>query len=82
MSKAHTKQDLIDHVVDSLRGTCETFDRAAEAHGLSPMDAELCEALDQQIFNCCICGWWCDLDEMADNDFNDQVCGDCADADI
>lgn len=31
--------------------------------------------IDQEIFQCDTCGWWCRIEEMSEND--NQVCTDC-----
>ena len=62
--------ETIEEVIDRLRGTCmESFDQ-----DLYTMD-EL-QYLDENIFDCARCGWWCDIDEA--NSFNgENFCDDC-----
>lgn len=42
-------------------------------------DKTFCATLDQLVFECDCCGWWCDTDEVADVS-NDMVCEECHDA--
>jgi hypothetical protein len=37
--------------------------------------------IDNQIFYCEECGWWCEISEMAwENDNSDTICVDCYEA--
>lgn len=42
-------------------------------------DLAFCSWLDQEIFMCSACGWWCEISEEAseDSDFDDLTCADC-----
>lgn len=40
-------------------------------------DVDFCAAIDQLMFRCEMCGWWCEIGEMADGD-GVQICEDCA----
>ena len=62
--------ETIEEVIDRLRGTCmETFE--ADEY----TDDEL-KYLDENIFECARCGWWCDIDES--NDIHgENYCDDC-----
>lgn len=58
----------ISEVIDDLRGTCQHFDP-------EPYTIEELEELDQEVFECDQCGWWCDIDEMVEDE---HTCLDCA----
>lgn len=67
----------IDELIERLRGTCDSLDVRAEELGLDPMDTELCARVDQEIFCCTICGWWCDQDEADEFGAEEWSCRDC-----
>lgn len=72
--------DVIQSIIDDLRGTCDSLDAVAERHGRDAMDSALCDALDQQIFLCTDCGWWCEMHEevSAFADLDEWTCRQCA----
>lgn len=56
-------------LVDDLRGTCKSLD--IELYTVDERNE-----LDDEIFCCEECGWWCDVDELNERDGN-QLCNDC-----
>ena len=59
-------------------GSCANLDSALP-DGLTENDltqADLQE-IDALMFICSDCGWWCDTDEMAENDEDEQICAEC-----
>lgn len=71
--------ELAQQIADALRGGCEG-DVSSACERLNVEETtELCMAVDQLIFCCECCGWWCDQSEMADSDLTggDWVCSDC-----
>lgn len=40
-------------------------------------DLDFCREIDQLMFRCDMCGWWCEIGEMAEGD-DVQICADCA----
>jgi len=74
------KDALIETVIDNLRGTATgSLESECEAVGLSSDDEEVTAAVDQQIFNCTQCGWWCEIDEKASDDhgLDEWTCRQC-----
>lgn len=72
--------DAAARVADHLRGTCKCMHNALTELDLPDgidYDATFCSELDQQVFCCTTCDWWCELSEMAED--QDGVCTDCAD---
>ncbi|HZX80107.1 MAG TPA: hypothetical protein VFE72_04025 [Lysobacter sp.] len=69
----------IHEVADALRGTSRPLASALRAvFGDPTMDVEavptpLLLELDGLVMECEDCGWWCDTDELDD----EQVCADC-----
>lgn len=63
-------------IVAQLTGSAQTL-QAALRDGEDEYDPVLVEAIDDAIFNCTTCGWWCENEEMAESDDGPQ-CMECA----
>lgn len=37
----------------------------------------ICDTVDNQIFKCCCCDWWCEVHEQSD-EHDEPTCEDCA----
>src|SRR6266403_394693 len=66
-------------IVNDLRGTCgnldmEIQDRLGNGVGTEDLDTKSLNLIDEHIFNCEVCGWWCDNDEMSEDH---GVCEEC-----
>lgn len=62
-----------DAVVEMLEGTCcYTLEQACEEHEVEETSEFFLKYLDQHIFLCDDCGWWCSIDENYDG-----RCKDC-----
>lgn len=72
--------DIAELVAD-LTGTCKTIaeflPEGMTEDDLTPDDHE---HIDQEIFECTQCGWWCEVSESNDKD-GENVCNDCNDED-
>lgn len=75
---AYTRERL-DEIVQSLQGTCQSLEGVLE-DGESEDDKELCEHIDQEIFLCPACNWWCERGEGHESDLGEDVCDDCYDS--
>lgn len=68
----------IQRVIDSLRGSTDSIEATCEEEDLN-YDDELRQPefnmIDEQIFLCETCGWWCETSEMSQD--VDSVCNDC-----
>lgn len=69
-----------NELIDSLRGTCQSIDSALSKMIDGPKtEADLTQedhaAIDDQIFECESCGWWCEQGEQAEG--HDDTCSDC-----
>lgn len=72
----YTIEDRADAVATELIGTAKSLhDEATEAE---MNDTAFCTALDQHVFECAGCGWWCGTDEENDSDEGPK-CNDCND---
>ena len=62
-------QKQVEYLFDEYCGTCEHFNP-------SEYSDEVISRLDQEMFNCEQCDWWCEMSEMTDND-GATICTDC-----
>jgi len=75
----------IDEIIEYLQGSCKSLDEAVDTFypGLDSMDLEdeHYEAIDNALFLCEECGWWCEVGDYAmDQDMEivgENICGDC-----
>lgn len=62
----------IGELAERLRGTPQSLlDAVGDGPDLTAADHQ---ALDQLVFECEVCGWWCEMSEMLDD--RDGVCDD------
>lgn len=76
-----TKEKKIETLIDRLRGTTESMTAVCEDLDLDDTDSEVCAAVDQEIFCCTLCGWWCPQDEESSEEagLDEWTCWDCVD---
>lgn len=61
---------------ERLQGTCKSLaDLGPEFEAIED-NPKFCAELDQLVFCCDGCNWWCELNEMAEG--ADWKCEDCA----
>ena len=74
----------VQKVIDHLQGTCmntvasalsELYDDIMFEEDLTDEDLA---AIDNELFNCTACGWWCETSEQSLNT-SEQMCLDCVD---
>lgn len=76
-------REQLDKIIDGLRGQCvHDMEHFAEHEGLSIDDLTIqdCQYIDDHVFYCTMCGWWCDIDELADDEDgtrHDLICTEC-----
>lgn len=68
----------LNEIVEELQGTCKTLDEVLTD---KERDNEgLVEAIDECIFCCACCGWWCENSERHEDELDgEDVCEDCHD---
>ncbi len=87
-AKRALTQDEISEVVNGLQGTCQTIDNIINMYiadddieGVDDIsnEMELCDAIDNALFECATCGWWCEAGDYAENQNNPSgdICSDC-----
>lgn len=67
--------DILDSIIEELRGTCKIFEVVVEENGIEELTSEDLEYIESWIFPCINCGWWCDRGEET----MDGLCRDCYD---
>jgi hypothetical protein len=60
---------------EQLTGTCQSISDLGEEFENLENDAKFCARLDELIFCCSKCDWWCDQSEMSEKE--DWVCDEC-----
>lgn len=76
---AYSEETLAKYeaVKNELVGTCDNrLESVAESHGINPDDMDFLEWVDDNFFECVVCGWFYDIDDMGDNE-TECVCADC-----
>ncbi len=70
----------IQELIDYLQGSCYSLYEGCNTLGIEEDDLtiEELEELDSQIFNCGVCGWWCEISEDSGIGEGEFICTDCA----
>jgi hypothetical protein len=73
--KTNSSLDRWNQLIYDLQGTCNELNSFLERHNAEDLIDHIpfLEYLDNHIFLCDSCGWWCELSEMSD----EGVCSDC-----
>ena len=73
--------DQIAGIAEELRGTPQSLEAvmASRDGGEDALTVADCQELDQHVFCCEVCDWWCELSEMLEE--RDGVCDDHEDED-
>jgi len=71
--------DPIETLVVRLQGTTLSMDVECEELGLDPMSVEVTTHVDNNIFLCTVCGWWCPIEEEESEEYGlyEWTCRDC-----
>lgn len=77
MPAASPTDDPVETISQALQGTCKSLAQALEEHGLGHLedDKDFLQGLDQEVFCCSQCDWWCEMSEMSEE--HDGICTDC-----
>lgn len=68
----------VQEVIDDLVGTAQDLGSVCEQHGFTQdqLTRDELAQIDDWIFECEVCGWWCGTDER----FDAETCTDCHEA--
>jgi hypothetical protein len=69
--------DLWNKIIYDLNGSCDSLERQLINHDAEELRDYMpfLNYLDNEIFLCDGCGWWCELSEMTDS----ELCNSCDD---
>lgn len=71
----------IQKIIDSLQGTINTIQSALDDHYPGMDEEDMTEAdhqaLDDQIFLCTTCGWWCEISQSTESADGEHECDEC-----
>lgn len=76
---------LIDDLIGNLNGSCMsleagllmvTDDEVEDVEQFSN-STEILQKLDEQIFNCVVCGWWQCVSEIHEDESQGWMCEEC-----
>lgn len=79
MSDRLLTHDQVHHLADMLIGTTNNEQTVLEkdfGFTWDQMTTADCAELDDRVFCCEVCGWWCGIDEMSEDSW---TCRDCKD---
>lgn len=82
---------LVEEIIGAIQGLNDPSARAdalaAEIQGTANSipeellsDQPMLEALDQLIFECSECGWWCEQGEANEGPNGEDICDDCSES--
>lgn len=80
MDRPKLNNDQIYEIINDLRGTCQSFESIVVYHtNLTPdeIDPAFLDVIDENIFLCETCGWWCDEDEESETEGSENICKEC-----
>lgn len=73
------RTELINELIENTVGTCQSLDEHLEYFDMELDDLSMEELgyIDDSIFNCDCCGWWCELSEICPEIEDAVVCMGC-----
>ncbi len=66
---------LADKAAEQLQGTAKGFAELGPEFEQAQNNQIFCNHLDQLVFECEICNWWCEISEMSEK--QEWVCDEC-----
>lgn len=72
--KLEDLEKTAEAIIEELRGTCNSLQPVLEAHDAVDVVPVL-NIIDSEIFECEVCGWWCEASEMCES--GGDVCDQC-----
>lgn len=77
---AYDPIELAEKAAAILFGTAtRTIEDVTEelGHPEAEDDMDFLLAIDDRVFQCAQCGWWCEISEMAEDCDTDWICREC-----
>lgn len=71
-----TFQQRVDYVAEHLQGSCDTLEKHTTQEERD--NPAFMAALNDIVFLCDSCSWWCEVSEQSDRD-DDMICNECND---
>lgn len=81
MAKPFTLEGM-QEVADTIQGTCRSLDEVVrevfedDDLEFTMIPLELLQSFDNMVEECQVCGWWCEVCEMSEE--QEGTCKDCA----
>jgi len=78
------EKEVLDAIAENLRGQCvHDIEFFCEERGINYDDLTLedLQYIDNIVFCCAGCGWWCEIGDVADGDQQELYCSDCGEDD-
>jgi len=76
--------DQIEQIIQFLQGTCmnslndAVVEICGEEFSEDDLTSENHDQIDNEIFLCDTCGWWCEVSQEADTEeLGERICDDC-----
>ena len=78
MNEVNLNEEQLNKLINHLQGSCDNIDSYIEEEfDADSLSTENYATIDQAIFLCDECGWWCSQDENSEK-VEEWVCEDCA----
>jgi hypothetical protein len=74
-----TELDKWNEIIEDLRGTCKSMEEVLDNYNREDLrdNMEFLGYLDNEIFRCDCCRWWCEISEESGVGDGELVCNDC-----
>jgi len=79
-------EEQLTEIIDYLQGTCKSLEEGISAildieceNADEYLTLEQFYYIDEHIFLCDTCGWWCEVGDFSANDEDYMVCSECGD---
>ncbi|QIG68128.1 hypothetical protein EVB55_193 [Rhizobium phage RHph_Y68] len=72
-------QKTPEEISESLRGTCKSLEEVLDFYEMDDAenDIEFLRDIDDKVFCCETCGWWCEISEVCDTVGHTLICLEC-----
>ena len=68
----------VNELIEALQGTCTSIeDHLPENMEFMELTNEDLDTIDNNIFECSCCNWWCEISEATENKHGENICEDC-----